>query len=32
VTGAGQVTYLRTSGPLVAIAKYAAAHEAEDLT
>ncbi len=32
VTDAGQVTYQRTSGPLVAIAEKAARHEAEDLT
>jgi MoxR-like ATPase len=30
VTTAGQVTYTRTSGPLVAIAEKAARHEAED--
>ena len=32
VTDAGQVTYKRTSGPLVAIAEKAAKHEAEDRT
>jgi MoxR-like ATPase len=32
VTPAGQVTYKRTSGPLVAIAEKAAKHEAEDRT
>jgi MoxR-like ATPase len=32
VTDAGQVTYQRTSGPLVAIAEKAAEQEAEDLT
>ena len=32
VTAAGQVTYQRTSGPLVAIAEKAAKHEAEDRT
>ena len=32
VTTAGQVTYKRTSGPLMAIAEKAAKHEAEDRT
>ena len=32
LTDAGQVTYRRTSGPLMVIAEQAAAHEAEDLT
>ena len=32
LTDAGQVTYERTSGPLVAIAEQAAAHEGEDRT